>query len=148
VGSPTGDAEARRRLARAAYALHAAVERHLHETLEELDLTLPLADAVWQLDPARGPLSRRDLAERMRCDPSNVTFLVNRLEKRRLITSARAHDDRRVKALALTPSGAEVRNRLIDTIAESPIFSELASAERRELLDLLERCVGSTRSSR
>jgi DNA-binding MarR family transcriptional regulator len=113
--------------------------------LDELDLTLPLADALWQLDPARGPVSRRDLAERLRCDPSNVTFLVDRLEQRRLITRAPTGADRRVKELALTPSGAEVRNRLIVTIAECPMFSALTSAQRLRLLDLLDRCVGSSR---
>jgi hypothetical protein len=54
-------------LAQLAYGLHAALEGHLHDTLEELDLTLTLADALWQLDPALGPLSRRELAERLRC---------------------------------------------------------------------------------
>jgi DNA-binding MarR family transcriptional regulator len=138
----------RRPLAHAAYGLHVAVERHLKDTLDELGLTLPLADALWQLDPANGPMSRRDMAERLHCDPSNVTFLVNRLEERKLITRASTCSDRRVKALALTPSGAEVRNRLIAAIADSSMFSELTSAQRRQLLDLLEGCVGSSRSSR
>ena len=135
-------------LAQLAYALHAAVESHLHDTLEELDLTLTLADALWQLDPALGPPSRRELAERLGCDPSNVTFLVDRLERRRLVTRARGTRDRRVKALTLTPAGVEVRNRLIATIAESPIFSQLTNTQRRQLAGLLGRCVGSDRSSR
>lgn len=135
-------------LAQLAYELHTALERHLHDTLEEFDLTLALADALWQLNPALGPLSRRDLAERLRCDPSNVTFLVNRLEQRRLISRARAADDRRVKALALTQAGVEVRNRLIATLAQSPIFSQLTSTQRRQLAGLLGRCVGSDRSPR
>src|SRR5204862_702413 len=129
-------------LAQLAYGLHAALERHLHDTLEELDLTLTLADALWQLDPTLGPLSRRQLAERLRCDPSNVTFLVNRLEQRRLVTRAQAGRDRRVKTLALTPVGVEVRNRLIATIAESPMFSQLTNTRQRELAHLLQRCVG------
>ena len=135
------------RLAQLAYALHAAVESHLHDTLEELDLTLPLADALWQLDPALGPLSRRELAERLGCDPSNVTFLVTRLERRRLVSRARGSRDRRVKALTLTPAGVEVRNRLIATIAASPIFGQLTNTQRRQLVGLLGRCVGSDRSS-
>jgi MarR family transcriptional regulator, organic hydroperoxide resistance regulator len=135
-------------LAHAAYELHAALERHLHDTLQELDLTVSLSDALWQLDPALGPLSRRELARRLRCDPSNVTFLVNRLERRCLVSRARSAGDRRVKALALTPAGVEVRNRLIATIADSPMFSELTSTQQQQLADLLERCVGFGRSSR
>ena len=134
-------------LAQAAFELHAALERHRHDTLEELDLTVPLADCLWQLDPALGPLSRRELAERLRCDPSNVTFLVNRLESRHLVSRAPAGGDRRVKALALTPAGVEVRNRLLATIAESSMFSALTSAQQRQLADLLHRCVGLGHSS-
>jgi MarR family transcriptional regulator, organic hydroperoxide resistance regulator len=131
-------------LAHGAYALHAALEHHLHDTLVEFELTVSLADALWQLDPALGPLSRRQLAERLRCDPSNVTFLVNRLEERRLVNRTRARGDRRVKALALTPAGIRARNRLITTIAESSMFSGLTSAQQRQLTDLLQRCVGSS----
>jgi DNA-binding MarR family transcriptional regulator len=129
------------RLADAAYRLHAILESALHDTLVELDLTLPLADALWHLDPALGPLSRRDLAERLRCDPSNVTFLVNRLEERRLVRRVPAGTDRRVKALALTTAGTQARDRLIATIAESAMFRRLTATQRRELADLLGRCV-------
>ena len=135
-------------LAQAAYELHAALERHLHDTLTELDLTIPLSDALWQLDPQLGPLSRRELAERLNCDPSNVTFLVNRLERRRLVTRAQARGDRRLKALALTPAGIEVRDRLIATIAESSLFSQLTSAQTRQLSQLLKRCVAFGNSYR
>jgi DNA-binding MarR family transcriptional regulator len=128
-------------LAERAYELHASLERHLHDTLVDLDLTMALADAVWQLDPELGPVSRRELAERLHCDPSNVTFLVDRLEERRLVTRTPAASDRRVRALTLTPAGAEVRKRLIATIADSAIFSGLTSAQAGQLADMLARCV-------
>ena len=137
-----------RRLAEAAYELHAALERHLHDTLVELDLTIPLSDAIWQLDPKLGPLSRRELAERLQCDPSNVTFLVDRLESRGRLTRARARSDRRIKALALTPAGIEVRDRLIATIADSSMFTSLTRAQQKQLADLLQRAAGLRQSSR
>ena len=136
------------RLAEATYELHAALERHLHDTLVKLDLTIPLSDAIWQLDPKLGPVSRRELAERLQCDPSNVTFLVDRLESRGLLTRARARSDRRIKALALTPAGIELRDRLIATIADSSMFTSLTSAQQKQLADLLQRCVGLRQSSR
>ena len=136
------------RLAEAAYELHAALERHLHDTLVELDLTLPLSDAIWQLDPKLGPVSRRELAERLQCDPSNVTFLVDRLESRGLLTRARASSDRRIKALALTPAGIELRDRLIATIADSSMFTSLTRAQQKQLADLLQRAAGLRQSSR
>ena len=136
------------RLAKAAYELHAALERHLHDTLVELDLTIPLSDAIWQLDPKLGPVSRRELAERLQCDPSNVTFLVDRLESRGLLTRARARSDRRIKALALTPAGIELRDRLIATIADSSMFTSLTRAQQKQLADLLQRAAGLRQSSR
>ena len=132
-------------LAQAAYAVHTALEHELHDTLAELDLTIALADVVWQLDPELGPLSRRELAERLHCDPSNVTFLVDRLERRRLVARARVKSDRRVKALALTPIGVEVRNRLIATLAASAMFARLTRPEQRQLADLLGRCANESR---
>jgi len=137
-----------RRLATGAYSLHAALERELHDTLVERDLTIPLSDVLWQLDPKLGPLSRRELAERLHCDPSNITFLVDRLARRRLVTRARAVHDRRINVLALTPAGVELRERLVATIAESSMFGRLTNAQQRQLADLLQRCVGFGQSSR
>lgn len=135
-------------LARLAYELHATLERHLHDTLEQLDLTLALADLLWHLDPALGPLSRRELAGRLRCDPSNVTFLVNRLEQRQLVSRAPARGDRRVKALTLTPAGVQVRDRLTATIAESSMFVGLTKQQQHHLADLLRRCIDDDHPSR
>jgi DNA-binding MarR family transcriptional regulator len=132
-------------LAQAAYAVHTALEHELHDTLAELDLTIPLADVVWQLDPELGPLSRREVAERLHCDPSNVTFLVNRLERRRLVARARVKADRRVKALVLTAAGLDARNRLIATLAASAMFAQLTHAEQRQLANLLGRCANESR---
>jgi MarR family transcriptional regulator, organic hydroperoxide resistance regulator len=128
-------------LAHAAYEFHARIEQQLHDPLEELGLTLALADALWQLDRARGALSRRELAERLGCDPSNVTFLIDRLQERRLVTRSPARGDRRATALTLTDTGEKVRGRLIATIAESPLFAGLTEAQLRQLASLLARCV-------
>lgn len=131
------------RLAEAAYELQANVERSLADVLDELDLTIPLVEVIWRLDPVNGPVSRRELADRLCCDPSNVTFLVNRLQRRRLVSRGTAGHDRRVSALELTAEGLRVRDRLIATIAESPIWSRLTLDERRQMVALLGRCVGA-----
>lgn len=128
-------------LAQAAYEFHADLERVLHETLVELELTDALADALWHLDPALGPLSRRELADRLRCDPSNVTFLVDRLERKRLVARTRVTGDRRVRALVLTAAGRQARRRLVTTLARSSMFGTLTTTQQRQLADLLGRCV-------
>ena len=113
--------------------LRAAVTRGLHD----LDLTDPLADALWALDPDAGPVSRRVVAERLHCDPSNVTFLADRLAERGLVTRVEDPADRRVRALALTDAGREARARVHAILQEGLHAAGLDQAGQRSLLALL-----------
>ena len=49
---------------------------------------------------------------RMRCDPSFVTNIADQLEKRGLATRESDPADRRVKRIALTPAGLELKQRI------------------------------------
>src|ERR1700738_5047875 len=53
----------------------------IDELLAQLDLTAPLANALWHLDPSAPALPMRELASRLNCDPSTATFLADRLEE-------------------------------------------------------------------
>ena len=134
---PTGYA-----LAEGIYNVHGSLQRSVGAVLSDLDLTEALADAVWQLDPADGPQSRRALAARLHCDPSNVTLLVDRLQARGLVETHPDRDDRRMKAIVLTSAGRRARDRLVTATAESPTFATLTETERRQLARLLARCAG------
>jgi len=112
------------------------------DLLAELDLTLPLADALWQLDPEAPPPSMRQLAAGLRCDPSTVTFLADRLIERDLIAVRVDPADRRRKTVTLTPKGAETRRRLLGSIATRSPLARLSRDEQRQLFDLLGRAVG------
>ncbi|MBA3907122.1 MAG: MarR family transcriptional regulator [Pseudonocardiales bacterium] len=129
------------------FAVHDALRRDIDALLAQTGLTETLADALWQLDPTREPLSRRALAERLSCDPSNVTFLVDRLEEKGLVERTVDVEDRRVKAIRLTVAGVDLRRRLIDGAAASPSFAALSAEEKQKLADLLGRCTadGATR---
>jgi DNA-binding MarR family transcriptional regulator len=127
-------------LAEGIYNVHNSLQRSVGTVMRELDLTEALADLVWQLDPADGPQSRRTLAARLHCDPSNVTLLVDRLEARGLVESCPDSKDRRMKAIALTAAGRRARDRLVTTTADSPTFAKLSEKERRQLAQLLARC--------
>ena len=127
-------------LAEGVYGVYYSLQDAVHEMLGELNLTEALADAVWQLDPAEGPKSRRVLAGRLHCDPSNVTLIVDRLEERGLVESSPDRSDRRVRAIALTPAGIRTRNRLIAATASSPTFAPLTTDEKGQLARLLARC--------
>ncbi len=60
----------------------------------------------------RGPAPMRALAETMTCDASNITGIVDRLEKRGLVRREAGTSDRRVKNVILTAEG----ERVADTI--------------------------------
>jgi DNA-binding MarR family transcriptional regulator len=113
--------------------LRASVTRGLHD----LDLTEPLADALWALDPAEGPVPRRVVAARLHCDPSNVTFLADRLAERGLLTRVDDPADRRVRALALTEAGRQARQRVQATLQDCLHAAGLDAAGQQALLALL-----------
>ncbi len=75
--------------------------------------------ALLQLD-ADVPQSMSSLAGAWKCDASNVTWLVDRLEEHGL-AERRAHPgDRRIRTVALTRKGAKVRTQIEARIYEPP----------------------------
>ena len=60
------------------------------------------------------------MAEIMQCDASQMTWLIDRLEERELVERRTTPTDRRVKSIALTPRGVEVRRLILDKLFEPP----------------------------
>ena len=82
----------------------------------------------------------RELAERLKSDPSNVTGLIDRLEARGLVERRADPTDRRIKGLALTSAGASMRERLFARLYSAPPpVSELPESDQRCLRDVLQR---------
>lgn len=119
------------------FSLYEALRREVAAALDDLSLTDALADALWMLDPTAGPVSRRALAESLHCDPSNVTFLADRLEQRGLIERVRDPDDRRVNALMLTPAGVKTRERLGAALVEALATLDFSDRDRAQLAKIL-----------
>ncbi|AJP01856.1 MarR family transcriptional regulator [Streptomyces cyaneogriseus subsp. noncyanogenus] len=86
------------------------------------------------------PLPMRRLAQRLRCEPSNVTGIVDRLELRGLVERRPDPADRRVKVAAATAEGRRVARALRDSLrfAREPLAG-LSEAERLALRDALRR---------
>ncbi|MET8989109.1 MarR family transcriptional regulator [Nonomuraea wenchangensis] len=77
----------------------------------------------------------------MSCEPSNATFIVDKLEKQGLI-ERRAHPtDRRAKQLVLTPEGDALRERLLELLVQDSPLAGLTAEQQRTLQDLLERAI-------
>jgi DNA-binding MarR family transcriptional regulator len=85
----------------------------------EFDLTPAQGHALRVLDPAR-PVPMSMLAEALVCDASNVTGIVDKLESRGLIARQGTDHDRRVKQLAVTERGREIRDKLVAAIMHPP----------------------------
>jgi MarR family transcriptional regulator, organic hydroperoxide resistance regulator len=117
------------------------VSAHFTTTVAELDLAPAQARALHELDLDR-PISMRELAERLRSDPSNLTGLIDRLEARGLVERRPDPSDRRVKGLALTPAGAQLRERLFARLYSAPpSVAALSEHDQRVLRDVLQRVV-------
>lgn len=89
------------------------------------------------------PLPMRKLAQKLRCEPSNVTGIVDRLESRGLVERRPDPADRRVKLAAATQEGRQVARSLRDSLrfAKEPLAG-LSEGERQALRDLLRRMLG------
>ena len=108
----------------------------------EFDLSPMQAHVLRLLEPER-PLPMRSLAGLLRCDASNVTGIVDRLEERGLVQRAVSAADRRVKMLVVTPAGRRVRARMLERLAEAPEqIEQLSEADKRALRDILRRAMG------
>ncbi|MFH9977658.1 MarR family winged helix-turn-helix transcriptional regulator [Streptomyces sp. NPDC017179] len=86
------------------------------------------------------PLPMRRLAQKLKCEPSNVTGIVDRLETRGLVERRPDPGDRRVKLAAATEEGRRVARELREGLrfAREPLAS-LSEGERLALRDLLRR---------
>jgi DNA-binding MarR family transcriptional regulator len=120
------------------------VHAHFASVVAELDLAPTQARALHELqcDP---PISMRELAERLKSDPSNITGLVDRLEARGLVERRPDPRDRRIKGLALTAAGAKLRERLFAGLYTAPRgVAHLSEPEQRTLRDVLQRVLEQT----
>jgi DNA-binding MarR family transcriptional regulator len=105
---------------------------------DDLGLTPMQGHALRSLDPDR-PSPMSVLADMLICDASNVTAIVDKLESRGLILRQGAENDRRIKMLAVTPQGRELRERLCARFTEPPaVVESMPAAARQQLADLLK----------
>jgi DNA-binding MarR family transcriptional regulator len=103
----------------------------------ELDLHPQQLFALKHLEE---PTPMGALADRLHCDSSNVTGIVDRLEKRGLVERRSDGRDRRVKLLVLTEEGERVRSQVLARMSQpAPEIAALSAADQRALRDILRR---------
>ncbi|MDR7277365.1 MarR family winged helix-turn-helix transcriptional regulator [Catenuloplanes atrovinosus] len=124
-------------LLRLVHAMDGATNAAIDDVLAELRLTHALADALWHLDPAAPAPTMRGMAATLRCDPSTVTFLADRLAQLGYATREPDPGDRRTKVLHLTEDGRAARRRLVAAATTRTPIARLGEAEQRRLHALL-----------
>ncbi|WP_290047565.1 MarR family winged helix-turn-helix transcriptional regulator [Nocardia nova] len=88
----------------------------------------------------RGPAAMRTLAEILACDASNVTGIIDRLEKRGLVRREASASDRRVTNLVITSEGERAVDAIRATMHRTREgLSRLGNEDRAHLYTLLER---------
>lgn len=127
------------------FRLTGDLRQRFAECAAQFDLSFAQAMALRQLDD---PLPMGELAQRLCCDASNVTGIIDRLEERGLVERRVSPGDRRVKHLVLTDSGRALRRRHTDLLTlDLPLLVDLSADERGLLVDLLRRGVGVDRDT-
>jgi DNA-binding MarR family transcriptional regulator len=101
--------------------------------------------ALVQLD-TDNPISQKELATRLRCNPSTVVDPTDRLERCGLVVRQANPADRRVNALVVTPKGTQVRDELIHRLFDPPeAFRRLPARDQARLRDVLLAAVTGAR---
>jgi DNA-binding MarR family transcriptional regulator len=125
-------------------------EDRVNQSAEAAGLSPVSAWALVQLDP-NAPVSQKELAARLKCNPSTVVDPTDRLEDAGLVVRRPNPDDRRVNVLMVTAKGAKVRHRLIARLLEPPeAFRRMPAAEQARFRDvMMEMLIGksTTRSN-
>ncbi|NBE53162.1 MarR family winged helix-turn-helix transcriptional regulator [Streptomyces boluensis] len=94
---------------------------------------------------SRGPVAMRGLADTLACDASNITGIIDRLEKRGLVRREPSPGDRRVKNVVLTPEGEQAVEAIRAHMDTTRAGMDTLDAEERATLHALLKRVFTAR---
>ena len=119
---------------------HAAEQRVKVRIKERFGINQTQFNLLSQLDRTPGGIRMGELSRRTIVTGSNVTVVVDDLEKRGLVKRAAAPEDRRVIVIQLTPKGQAAFNRWAPVHAAwiSGIFDELPTPQKNKLIITLD----------
>lgn len=138
-----GDDEVRTEVLDLFWEVTRSFGRSMHEAAVRHDLT-PM-QSMTLLHIGGGTLPTKDIARHLHCDPSNVTGLVDQLEKRGYVHRVTPPTDRRVRAVEATERGRAVSVELRrGLVGGSHALDRLDAAELTELRRLLRLLAAGT----
>jgi len=127
--------------------LFVALDEAERLVLREFNLTPMQYHALLLLDPLEG-WRLTDLSERLLCERSTVTRLVDFLEKEGLLNRVADVDDRRSQRVRLTSAGVALRERARASHEASlrQHFSYLSEEEQQQLYKLHQKLLRALRA--
>jgi MarR family transcriptional regulator, organic hydroperoxide resistance regulator len=100
------------------------------------------AMALFKID---GPISMKELSQRIGCDASFITVITDSLERLGIAERVPSQRDRRVKNIVLTGHGRQVRDEITRKVtARLPWGNALDTSERECFLGLLNKMLART----
>jgi MarR family transcriptional regulator, 2-MHQ and catechol-resistance regulon repressor len=119
----------------------ASVRRRLSADIEREGLSASGFSVLVVLTTAGGQLELRTLRRRLQTSKANATEIVTTLELRGLVVRSRLVHDRRAAAVALTPLGQELVDRLFPehTDRVRRAFAVLDEDEKRSLAKICRK---------
>lgn len=121
------------------------LDAHSRAVAEQLGITAAQVVALRELD---GPMTLRDLATRMACEPSNATYVADRMEAQALIRREPHPRDRRSKQVVLTKAGERCRANVLAALELRTPLDVLDAGEQEQLALLLSKAVAASAEGR
>lgn len=131
------DSERTTEMIRTLLALADAAQAVVTEVLAEFEVTASAAGVLWTLAPGGEPATLREIAARLRCDPSTVSLTADKLEDFGLVVRRPHPKDGRKRTLALTDHGCELWDAIGKRLHGARLFSGLDTSEQEALYRLL-----------
>lgn len=120
-------------------------EERMNEAAAAVGLSPVSAWSLVQLDPDH-PISQKELASRLKCNPSTVVDPTDRLEEGGLVVRQANPADRRINVLIVTSKGKKVREELIDRLFEPPeAFRRLPAGDQTRFRDVMLAALSGAR---
>jgi DNA-binding MarR family transcriptional regulator len=127
------------------FRLWRASHTRIADALEPIGLTTALFGLLNVLGARHGAI-QQELGSAMGIDPSTMVALIDELEAKGLAKRRPRPTDRRAREVVITPKGRRAleRGRRLASQVEDEVLQGLTDDERRQLLTLLRRALGSS----
>lgn len=117
-----------------------SIKKRVEEDIKHLGLN-PTEFGVLELIFNKGDQPIQKIGEKVLIASSSITYVVDKLEKKKLLERKACHKDRRITYAAITKDGSELMNKVFPKhkAAMKEIFGGLDIKEKEELIEQLKK---------